>query len=361
MKCKYCKRPAGILSRKHKECEKTHQNSSNMIISKLSENFVENKIKSYSELKLELETIMKDGFITDTEFNSLTFEAIYSILTNEIQADSFSLQEFIDSTPKELKHRIASHYAYKKYLETFLLTYFRSLSIDERIDDIHNAFIAKLKEIDGLVMTLYNSFIAFLDEKISHFLEDDLIDESEEAFLSNFIYDLSLKEYPEFNDCKAHQKLVQCLILRDLREGKEITRLQIESLPILLGKKEQILWVYNGIQVYEESTVKRYVGGSQGVSIRICKGVYYKTSSSKGTPIETQQSKNLGFGPVLITNKQIYFLGDKQIKLAYSKIISFSECANGLIFTKDGVNPKSYTFVGVDAWFLINAIQLSIA
>ena len=144
-----------------------------------------------------------------------------------------------------------------------------------------------------------------------------------------------------------------------MREGKEITRLQIQGLPILLGKKEQVLWVDTLVEGLEEKTGKRYEGASQGVSIRLCKGVYYKTAASKGYPVEYQYNKSLGIGSFVITNKHVYFLGDKQVKLPYSKIISFEEYSDGVTLVKDGVNPKPYTFVGVNAWFVINAIQLS--
>jgi hypothetical protein len=359
MKCKYCKKPAGFFSLKHKECEKKHQESLSLIRNKISDLFIKSSLNDYLSLKEGLKSIIAEGYVTDKEFNTLVLETTHLVLSNDIKTDSFIFQDFVDSFPNDLKQVIISHNKYIKYWTTFFDTYFNNLSIDERISNTYISLIDRLKTFDKLSDELHNCFISFVDNKISYFLEDNLIDNEEEAFLTDFLNDLSLREQLSNSNNKVYKRLVQCLILKDLREGQEITRLKVDGLPILLGKKEQILWVEEFVSAYEEKTGKRYEGASRGVSIRICKGVYYKTGASKGYPVEYQYNKSLGVGAFVITNKHVYFLGDKQVKLAYNKILSFEEYSDGITLIKDGVNPKPYTFVGVNAWFLINAIQLS--
>ena len=359
MKCKYCKKPAGFLSTKHKECEIKHKESLSVIKTNIKDRFITSVLNDYLELKQDLSDIISDGFVSDKEFDSVIFETALLVLNNEIEIDIFVFHNFIESITSDLRKSIISCDRYKTYLTKFFNTYFDSLDIDVRVDNSYITLIKRIKSVDGMDSALYDCFTSFLDNKISYFLEDNLIDDAEEAFLTDLIDDLSLREYPEFNQSKVYKRLVQCLILKDLKEGKEITRLQIQGLPILLGKKEQVLWIDTSIEGSEEKTGKRYEGASKGVSIRICKGVYYRTAASKGYPVEYQYNKSLGIGSIVITNKHVYFLGDKQVKLPYTKIISFEEYSDGITLIKDGVNPKPYTFVGIDAWFLINAIQLS--
>lgn len=59
-----------------------------------------------------------------------------------------------------------------------------------------------------------------------------------------------------------------------------------------------------------EKTRKRYVGRSNGVSVRVCRGVTYRTGQNNATPVEetvTEENKGL----LYITNKRIIFVSDK--------------------------------------------------
>ena len=57
-------------------------------------------------------------------------------------------------------------------------------------------------------------------------------------------------------------------------------------------------------------------------------------------------------------NKNLYFIGPKQVKIGISKVLSFEPSIDGIVIVKDGVNPKPYKFRGFDPWFVINAMQL---
>ena len=126
----------------------------------------------------------------------------------------------------------------------------------------------------------------------------------------------------------------------------------------MLGKKENVLWVFKNVEGYEEKTGHKYIGGSNGVSMRICKGVYYHVGASKGHSVAYQYQTPLGRGIFVVTNKYLYFLGVKQVKLSISKILYFEPYSDGIVLVKDGTNPKPYTFIGFDSWFVVNAMQL---
>lgn len=359
MKCKYCKKSAGFLSNKHKECKEKHKNALAYIDETIKNLFKNYEYKNYEYLKNNFDDKIKEGYISNEEFDNIMLKNINYTITTNINNNAILFFNFIEDLPNVLKTKILSDKNYSVFCYNYLNSYFSTLNSDFIIDKEHSTIIDRLKSVPELSKALYNCLSSFLLDKTTEFLSDNILDENEEKFLSNFIEQTSLHDYEEFNESQAYKKYIQALIIKDLQEGRDVVRLQIEGLPILLGKNEKVLWVYTSVDGYEEKTGKRYEGASQGVSIRIAKGVYYRTGASKGVPVEYQYNKELGVGLFVITNKNIYFLGNKQIKLGHNKIFSFEEYLDGICLIKEGVNPKPYKFVGVDAWFLINIIQLS--
>ena len=55
-------------------------------------------------------------------------------------------------------------------------------------------------------------------------------------------------------------------------------------LPFNLMKSEDLVWVFKDVDYFVEKTRTHYKGGSQGVSVRVMKGVYYRTGGFKGRP-----------------------------------------------------------------------------
>lgn len=194
-------------------------------------------------------------------------------------------------------------------------------------------------------------------QKVNEYLADDIIDRNEERELKKFIETLDISSQ-KLQESEGFKKFMQALVLRDLREGREFERIHAENLPILLGKNERVLWVEGNINGYERKTGSKYTAGSSGVSLKVCKGVYYRVGASKGFSTPYEYEKELGNGELIITSKAIYFTGYNQVKIIYSKILSFNPYSNGITITKDGSNPRPYTFTNLDPWFVINAMQL---
>ena len=79
---------------------------------------------------------------------------------------------------------------------------------------------------------------------------------------------------------------------------------------LMLTKNEKCHYVERAIRVIEKRT-KHYEGGSQGVSIRIAKGVTYRTGKYKGKPVEDVfyiKTKGL----LYVTDKRIVFVSEDQ-------------------------------------------------
>ncbi|BDR28990.1 hypothetical protein [Helicobacter suis] len=157
-----------------------------------------------------------------------------------------------------------------------------------------------------------------------------------------------------------YAKLKQGSILRHVCEGVMPTGINIigDSLPFVFMKNEKLIWAENGVQYFEMKTVSSYVGGSQGVSLRIAKGVYYRVGAFKGHKIQEEQMSYVDTGLLAITTKHLYFCGkSKSLRIPFAKLISITPYSDGISVHKDGVRAKPQIFINGDSWFLYNLIS----
>lgn len=178
---------------------------------------------------------------------------------------------------------------------------------------------------------------------------------------------IALKDYfnlteTNLNNNNHYTKLVQGAVLRDLTEGiipnrignkKEIK----DILPFNFNKKEELIWYFEDVDYLETKLKTKYEGKSLGVSIRVAKGIYLKTSSFKGNPVSYQETNYIDKGTLAITNQHIYFeSNNKTFKIKFDKIISFKPYSDGVEIKKDGITSKPQTFVTKDGWFIYNLL-----
>ena len=193
------------------------------------------------------------------------------------------------------------------------------------------------------------------EDAVEKFLEDGILDQSEEVELIKFQQHFSLNQ--ELLDKNgAFTKVVKAAILRDVLEGKVPERLNLDvKLPINLQKAEKIVWVFSNSKYLEDKTRRTYVGRSQGVSIRVMKGVYYRIGAFKGNSIEYTERVHIDTGWVVFTNKSIYFSGPKKsTRIPYAKVVSFEPFSDGLGLCRDATTAKPQIFVTGDGWFSYN-------
>ena len=146
---------------------------------------------------------------------------------------------------------------------------------NNNFEDIENIFGEK--EIDKTV--LKNSF----DEVVEYFLLDDLLSEEEENKL------IAFKEYFNFsqddlNEKGSYEKVVLASILRSITEGVIPDSFKIieGTIPFNLNRNEKIIWIFQNVDYYEDTIKRTYQGDSNGISMRISKGLYYRMGSFKG-------------------------------------------------------------------------------
>lgn len=222
---------------------------------------------------------------------------------------------------------------------------------DNRIQHIIQESYIDKKSFDNI---LCSSF----DEAIESYLNDGIIDSAEEQTIARFIQYSGLSQM-SLNANKSLEKFLQAKVLRDIISGNTPTpQITITGdFPFLLSKSERLVWLFRNITLYQQKIQREYVGRSRGISVRIMKGVYYRTGGFKGHPIETTIMQRIGCGSVCLTDKHIYFSSpEKSLKIPYSKILSIESYSNGIGLQKDGASDKPIFLEGINSWFTYNVV-----
>lgn len=158
----------------------------------------------------------------------------------------------------------------------------------------------------------------------------------------------------------AGRRLIQAHVLRDLDQGRIPDRISlIGSLSVNLARDEQLIWLFNDVTYLKTRTRTTYVGGSQGVSLRVAKGVYYRIGAMKGERVQTPHLTEEGCGTFLLTTGALYFSSTTTaLKLPYRKILSLQRYGDGIQIIRDRANarPEAFLMSEDDAWFSANVI-----
>lgn len=105
----------------------------------------------------------------------------------------------------------------------------------------------------------------------------------------------------------------------------------------------------------EERTKTRYEGKSNGISIRLTKGVYYRIGKNKGEKIIDTYSTVTDKGYLYITNKRVIFVGGKKnVTYPINKIVNFTCYKNGIQFQKE--NESRYKFFRFNNEYAVDEI-----
>lgn len=196
------------------------------------------------------------------------------------------------------------------------------------------------------------------ERAVNDILSDNVLSPTEEAQIMTYVQKFGLSQ-SDLNTNGVFTRLVYGCALRDVLEKGYTSRAVITfQLPFNLQKNESLVWCFRNVSLYEEKVYKSYVGQSQGVSIRVMRGVYYRVGSSKGYPVETSRNEQVDIGMLGVTTQHVYFAGSKKsFRIPYKKIVSFTPYSDGIGICKDSVNAKPQTFITGEGWFVYNLVM----
>lgn len=344
--CAYCGKPAGLFRKKHEECElKSITAWENMM--ELVYNAMVGE-QDHEQVEIKLRQLAKDNYLPESKVK----ESI--VCSWEKTVNSCIAKDGVGNVTE------------KALMES--LTRFRLTPRDVDKGGLYTKLIksAVTKEIlagnsSDWINPDNSSRTAIINgwsDAAVHFLDDGILTEEEEQKLLQFQNKYSLTQ-SELDRSGVYSKLIKAAVIRDVLNGEFPTRVKIEgNMPFNFQKGERIVCFFKDVQYYEDKIRRQYVGGSQGVSLRIAKGVYYRVGAFKGEAVETTQRVLIDTGLLAITDKNIYFAGgNKSLRIRHDKIVSHMPFSDGVGIHKEGVTAKPQIFITGDGWFTYNLLS----
>ncbi len=354
--------PASLFFHSHRECRKRHNRGVEECLRSINAYF--GGEKEIGDVVKDVATLKAGSFLTDADVEDCCRQGIrqYASTVSPPICERHvrllcDLLGNIGLASPSLPDPSGELEALGVRLYQGLLT--RHFADGERMEEVERLIASLLRSVPVSDTKREEAALTVLDKAAGDFLADGMISDVEQKELDEFMQPLgmSMDSLPERFGQGNLTKIKQAAILRQLQKGEDPAPMNV-SLPIMLGAKEYVVWVQEGVILYQEKKVRQWVGRSSGVSVRITKGVYYRVGASKGHPVEHTEWDRQGKGSLVLTNKNIIFFSPtKSAKIPYKKIITVIPYNDGVELHKDGVNAKTQIFQGFDSWFVVNFLS----
>ncbi|HPA18866.1 MAG TPA: hypothetical protein PLU30_14040 [Verrucomicrobiae bacterium] len=190
-------------------------------------------------------------------------------------------------------------------------------------------------------------------------LDDHLLTDEEEARLATLKNALGVAD--ALLDKNGHlTRLVKAAVLRDLQKGVVKCRCSMSApLPFKLIRGEELLWAFPHVALNERIKKRDVIGGSSGFSIRLAKGIYWRIGGFRAVPRVREEVKQTDSGLFAITNKHLLFNGVvRHLKLPITGLATVEPFDSAIEVQRDSGSATPMLFLGLDGWFVYNAIQL---
>lgn len=211
---------------------------------------------------------------------------------------------------------------------------------------------------DGLVITEERKRTLVADaweSAVDQFLSDGFLSVDEDDRLRQVMVHFSLTA-EDLSKRGGFIRAGKASVLRSVMEGAPAYTDETD-VPVNLQKDERVAWVFRDVAYLEDRTKREFVGGSQGVSLRVMSGVYYRLGAFKGRSVYSTKRELVDTGSLVVTNKHLYFVGPATSKkIPYSKVVSFEQFSDGIGLMRDASTAKPQVFVVGDGWFAYNLI-----
>ena len=195
------------------------------------------------------------------------------------------------------------------------------------------------------------------EQAVQTALGDHLISREEETNLADYADRFHLPQ-EELDRNGARTSVIQGSVIREVVEGNLPDRQQVVGqIPFNLQKSEKLVWVFEDVSYLEERVQRERVGGAQGASIRVMRGVYYHTGGFRSRTVETTVTEKMDVGLMGLTNKHIYFAGSsKRFRVAYSRIVAFDPFSDGFGIMREAQTARPQMFITGNGWFVYNMV-----
>lgn len=193
---------------------------------------------------------------------------------------------------------------------------------------------------------------------LSHLVDDVEISLEYRDYLISFEKKFITQEV-RISQFPIYKEYIKNVVLSSVLRGELPKKgtITMTGCPINFEVDEEILWVFNSVTSYQEVTKTINVGASQGLSVRIARGIYYRVGAFRGEPISTSSLKPLYYGDMIITNKNVYFYStQKSVKYPYDKILAYVPFEDAIGIQQTRANAKTVYYKGIDGRYAFNLL-----
>lgn len=197
--------------------------------------------------------------------------------------------------------------------------------------------------------------VAAVGAEVDRMLDDNFLSAEEEHAFAAITSRFNISEA----DLRgAWTRIVQAGLLRDLMEGKIPERMNFTGHPFRLQKSETLIWVFQNVGYSTVRTRTEFRGGHAGVSVRVARGLYFRTGGFKGRPVRREEAVRVDTGLLGVTTRHLYFAGSRRsFRVRHDRIVTLVPYSDGVGIMRDGVRAKPETFEVGDGWFVYNLLR----
>jgi hypothetical protein len=130
--------------------------------------------------------------------------------------------------------------------------------------------------------------------------------------------------------------------LDDLRKGITPDRYNLSG--FVCKKNEKVLFSFQGVRHYHQGTHSQWTGRSAGVSVKIAKGLWFRTGANRGHSVSSTSMDDQGTGTLVLTNEGFSFMGTNSTRIPFSHILSLEPYVDGFGLDTDYAHNNKHTF-----------------
>lgn len=223
----------------------------------------------------------------------------------------------------------------KEFLASILRAVEDGVLTDEEMDQIQSSF----KELELTRDDLKDIRATAYTSALRAAKNDGKITAEEEVELNKIQEFLQI---PSGEIVTSKKELARLRLVAEIQNGNAPT---VTVQNVILQKKEVAHWVEPGSILEERVVSRRYEGGSQGVSIRIARGLTYRVGAHRGHIVTDTAVMPVSTGELIVTNRRIIFRGDaKSFNLRLDKLLEVNFYSDGVRLTDDKGKPRIVQF-----------------
>ena len=359
--CRYCGESAGIFRNQHKACGSRHSYGFQQMVDMVAEAATRDDFNE-AALRSSLAGIAKQSYASDDIDVAIArgwARSVQDAISDGIltRDEEDGLRDFrdrmsvIDDSVTEDASEDLQRGAEDKLV---LAARMAALSIEEGDQHLHhiNDSLRESGLTDGQARSMS---VRAWETAVQGALEDGVISMDEEHALALYLHHFDLSS-ADVNVNGTHTTLVKAGAIRELAQGIIPERQKLSGhVPFNLMKSESLVWVFEGVDYIETITRRETHGSSQGFSIRVMRGVYYRPSTFRSRTVEWDETGRVDTGLMGLTTKHIYFAGaKKRFRVRYDRIVTFEPYEDGIGIMREASGAKPQTFITGDGWFAFN-------